>query len=74
MQNFIATEAQELLNTVMDEVGGFEGSSDQWNSILDILKSDNCLSTYLSYLPTNISEQIIAKALAIAKEVLAECD
>ncbi len=58
----------------MDEVGGFEGTSEQWNSILDVLESDNCPSTYLSDLQANISEQIIAKALSIAKEVLAECD
>ena len=42
MKNNISQEAQELLNTIMDEVGGFEASPEQWDSILEVLQRDDC--------------------------------
>lgn len=74
MDKFIASEAQTLLNTIMDEVGGFEASPEQWDSILVILQQDDCSKTYFNGLKTEISQQIIAEALTVAKEVRAECD
>lgn len=74
MTNNIAREAQTLLNTIMDEVGGFEASPEQWDSILDVLQKDDCADTYLDGLQTEISQQIIAEALSVAKDVKAECE
>lgn len=74
MTNNIAREAQTLLNTIMDEVGGFEASTEQWDSILDVLQKDDCADTYLDGLQTEISQQIIAEALSVAKDVRAECE
>lgn len=74
MSNDIAREAQTLLNTIMDEVGGFEASPEQWDSILDVLQKDDCADTYLDGLQTEISQQIIAEALSVAKDVRAECE
>ena len=73
MDKFIAKEAQTLLNTIMDEVGGFEASHEQWDSILDVLQKDDCADTYLDGIQTEISQQIIAEALSVAKDVRAEC-
>lgn len=74
MTNNIAREAQTLINTIMDEVGGFEASPEQWDSILDVLQKDDCADTYLDGLQTEISQQIIADALSVAKDVRAECE
>lgn len=74
MDKFIAREAQTLLNTIMDEVGGFEASPEQWDSILDVLQKDDCADTYLDGLQTEISQQIIAESLSVAKVVRAECE
>ena len=74
MTNGIAKEAQTLLNTIMDEVGGLEASPEQWDSILDVLQRSDCGETYFGDLKTEISQQIIAEALSIAKEVRAECE
>ena len=73
MKNNISQEAQELLNTIMDEVGGFEASPEQWDSILEVLQRDDCLETYFDGLKTEIAQQIIAEALFVSKEVRAEC-
>ncbi len=73
MNKFIAREAQTLLNTIMDEVGGFEAAPEQWDSILEVLQRDDCLETYFDGLKTEIAQQIIAEALFVAKEVRAEC-
>lgn len=73
MNQFIVREAQTLLNIIMDEVGGFDASPEQWDSILVILQRDDCAKTYLDDLKTEISQQIIAEALSVAKEVRAEC-
>ena len=73
MTNNIAREAQTLINTIMDEVGGFEASPEQWDSILDVLQKDDCADTYLDGIQTEISQQIIADALSVAKDVRAEC-
>ena len=48
MRRLIVREAQELLNTIMDEVGGFEGSPEQWDSILEVLQKSDCSQTYLN--------------------------
>ena len=74
MNNFIVREAQTLLNTIMDEVGGFEASPEQWDSILNVLLQDDCAETYFGDLKTEISQQIIAEALSVAKEVRAYCE
>lgn len=74
MTNGIAKEAQTLLNTIMDEVGGFEASPEQWDSILDVLQKDDCADAYLDGFQTEISQQIIAEALSVAKVVRAECE
>ena len=74
MNKFIAREAQTLLNTIIDEVGSFEASPEQWDSILDVLQRRDCAETYFGDLKTEISQQISAEALSVAKEVLAECD
>lgn len=71
---YIAREAQTLLNTIMDDVGGFEASPEQWDSILDVLQKDDCADTYLDGFQTEISQQIIAEALSVAKEVRADCE
>lgn len=73
MQTNIVKEAQELLNSIMDEVGGFEASTEQWDSILEVLQRDDCIEIYFDDLQTEISQQIIAEALSVAKEVRAEC-
>ena len=73
MNKFIAREAQTLLNTIMDEVGGFEAAPEQWDSILEVLQRDDCLETYFDGLKTEIAQQIIAEALLVAKEVRTEC-
>ena len=74
MSNDIAREAQTLLNTIMDEVGGFEASPEQWDSILDVLQQSDCGETYFGDPKTEISQQIIAEALSVAKVVRAECN
>ena len=74
MENKIAQEVQNLLNDIMDEVGGFETSPEQWDSILDVLQKDDCADTYLDGLQTEISQQIIAEALSVAKEVRVDCE
>ena len=74
MNKFILREAQTLLNTIMDEVGGFEASPEQWDSVLEILNREDCAETYLNGLETEISQQIIAEALSVAKDVRAECE
>ena len=73
MNKFIAREAQTLLNTIMDDVGGFEAAPEQWDSILEVLQRDDYLETYFDGLKTEIAQQIIAEALLVAKEVRAEC-
>ncbi len=73
MNKFIAIEAQDLLNDIMDKVGGFEASPEQWDSILEVLQQDDCAEIYFDDLKTEISQQIIAEALSIAKEVRVDC-
>ena len=74
MNKFIAREAQTLLNTIMDEVGGFEAAPEQWESILEVLQRNNCAEVYFEDPQSEISQKIIAEALSIAKAVRAECD
>ena len=74
MENSISQEAQELLNTIMDEVGGFEAAPEQWESILEVLQRNNCAELYFEDPQSEISQKIIAEALSVAKAVRAECD
>lgn len=74
MNKFIAREAQTLLNTIMDEIGGFEAAPEQWESILEVLQRNNCAEVYFEDPRSEISQKIIAEALSVAKAVRAECD
>ena len=73
MRRLIVREAQELLNTIMDEVGGFEGSPEQWDSILEVLQKSDCSQTYLNDQDAKISQHIIKEAIAVAKEEQSSC-